>query len=800
MTRTRAFWLAGLVLVAPFAVAGGAPGATIEINLLYVHGVKSCQAERQNAQGSFTDLEQAVNADLPGRIASYQAAHPGTTIVTHSARANLYTATPSGYHPSDSPDPINMDDWKVGDPGCSTTQQGDPCTTAYEWRYRLAQEIDRLYPAPASNVILIGHSSGARVALEVAANVGTGGVGSTNWGVQSRIGGVVTIQGMVDALGGSNYNVAGPTSFETACKNGDAISGFGSSCAPGNGWCEYAGRVDGLDAGDWVAKNRRALMLTSWASCSPAAWTGWSDGSLPYDAQASPWALGLDMTPAPGQTYRPSHGQKYGSFCHSAIDHSGDANHAAALTAAKTRILDWLFTAAPRVAATGSNSTSGSIAYNQFSSTFTMGSTCPSGEVDDGVTQGNVAPGIDVVGVCKHPGFFDGDDHAIDLGEFTVTNGGTCNGTYKWQQAHDSNNSHAATFWWKTRSERSGGAPLVATLTTLPTTTTTTTTSTTSTTSTTTTTTSTTTSTTSTTTTSTSTTTTDPPSTTTTSTTTTTEPSTTTTTVSTTSTVTSSTTTAPPTTTSTTSLPPTTVTTSTTTTTTTSSSSSTSTLAPTTTTSTTTTSTTLPPCPDADGDGVCDANDDCPAVANPDQADGDGDGVGDACDPCTGNGQVVKPKLTITGLSTPPGDDRLKLRGQMSVPWPVDPPTSGVRLLVTDASAGTVVDSAIPGGAYNYATQTGWKSNPSGTRWSYRNGLGGVQGIVRLSLKVGAVPGVLQFAASGRNGGYPVGGVPVHVTVALDATTGRCAEASFAGPPPAPSCALSPSGSSLGCK
>ena len=242
------------------------------------------------------------------------------------------------------------------------------------------------------------------------------------------------------------------------------------------------------------------------------------------------------------------------------------------------------------------------------------------------------------------------------------------------------------------------------------------------------------------------------------------------------------------------------MTTSTTTTTTTSSSSSTSTLAPTTTTSTTTTSTTLPPCPDADGDGVCDANDDCPAVANPDQADGDGDGVGDACDPCTGNGQVVKPKLTITGLSTPPGDDRLKLRGQMSVPWPVDPPTSGVRLLVTDASAGTVVDSAIPGGAYNYATQTGWKSNPSGTRWSYRNGLGGVQGIVRLSLKVGAVPGVLQFAASGRNGGYPVGGVPVHVTVALDATTGRCAEASFAGPPPAPSCALSPSGSSLGCK
>lgn len=41
-----------------------------------------------------------------------------------------------------------------------------------------------------------------------------------------------------------------------------------------------------------------------------------------------------------------------------------------------------------------------------------------------------------------------------------------------------------------------------------------------------------------------------------------------------------------------------------------------------------------PVCPDADGDGVCDQNDNCPAVPNPDQTDTDGDGVGDACDNC----------------------------------------------------------------------------------------------------------------------------------------------------------------------
>jgi len=38
--------------------------------------------------------------------------------------------------------------------------------------------------------------------------------------------------------------------------------------------------------------------------------------------------------------------------------------------------------------------------------------------------------------------------------------------------------------------------------------------------------------------------------------------------------------------------------------------------------------------PDSDGDGVPDARDDCPAVANADQRDTDGDGIGDACDPC----------------------------------------------------------------------------------------------------------------------------------------------------------------------
>jgi hypothetical protein len=44
--------------------------------------------------------------------------------------------------------------------------------------------------------------------------------------------------------------------------------------------------------------------------------------------------------------------------------------------------------------------------------------------------------------------------------------------------------------------------------------------------------------------------------------------------------------------------------------------------------------------PDSDRDGVDDFSDNCPLVANHDQADEDDDGLGDACDPCLGGLQL----------------------------------------------------------------------------------------------------------------------------------------------------------------
>ncbi|MCW5892535.1 MAG: hypothetical protein KIT14_18635 [bacterium] len=217
--------------------------------------------------------------------------------------------------------------------------------------------------------------------------------------------------------------------------------------------------------------------------------------------------------------------------------------------------------------------------------------------------------------------------------------------------------------------------------------------------------------------------------------------------------------------------------------------------------------------PDSDGDGTCDAQDVCPTIPDPLQADGDGDGRGDACDPCTNVAPTgaIKPKLTVTKLSTPPGDDKLKFKtsfGNVPLAPTIDPVANGVRILVTDNTQSVVVDATIPGGAYNVSTRSGWKANAAGTSFTYKNAgnpvplVGGIQ---KISIKnITKTPGLFKVGISGKNGSYGVlpANIPVTVTVIFDppfAASGQCGEAFFPGPPPVPSCTLA-GGSTLKCK
>ena len=58
---------------------------------------------------------------------------------------------------------------------------------------------------------------------------------------------------------------------------------------------------------------------------------------------------------------------------------------------------------------------------------------------------------------------------------------------------------------------------------------------------------------------------------------------------------------------------------------------------------------------DLDGDGIADDEDNCPGVANPDQADADGDGTGDACEPeCDADDDCGEELLCVDGQCRPP--------------------------------------------------------------------------------------------------------------------------------------------------
>jgi len=61
------------------------------------------------------------------------------------------------------------------------------------------------------------------------------------------------------------------------------------------------------------------------------------------------------------------------------------------------------------------------------------------------------------------------------------------------------------------------------------------------------------------------------------------------------------------------------------------------------------------PMGDYDGDGVPNAQDNCPMIPNADQDDADGDGVGDACDECPGT--MPGAPVDAAGCTPPiPGD------------------------------------------------------------------------------------------------------------------------------------------------
>lgn len=218
--------------------------------------------------------------------------------------------------------------------------------------------------------------------------------------------------------------------------------------------------------------------------------------------------------------------------------------------------------------------------------------------------------------------------------------------------------------------------------------------------------------------------------------------------------------------------------------------------------------------PDGDADTVCDALDNCAAIANPDQANVDGDAFGDLCDPCSNIVPTVasKPKLVLSKILLPATDDKLSFTGTfLNVPASpsIDPVAHGLRILVSDSTGAIPIDVTIPGGAYDTASKVGWTVNRSGTSWRYRNvgrAVPLVDGITNAQLKAfTSTPGKYKFTVRGKNGSYAVNtaNLPLTGTLVIDvpyATTGQCGEAAFSIAPAKPNCAVTGAGKNVRCR
>jgi hypothetical protein len=160
---------------------------------------------------------------------------------------------------------------------------------------------------------------------------------------------------------------------------------------------------------------------------------------------------------------------------------------------------------------------------------------------------------------------------------------------------------------------------------------------------------------------------------------------------------------------------------------------------------------------------------------------------------CAAGSNVVSPRLAIGNLNTPPGDDKLLFRGHLELPHPFEPPldpmATGVAIVVENATGTRLVDVLIPGGTYDPALRTGWRSTRRYAGWKYVNRSdsppAGIRTVVIRDLSP-RQPGKLKFRVTGRDGAYPIAGesLPLTGLFSVDpptAETGQCGGTAVAG-------------------
>ena len=156
---------------------------------------------------------------------------------------------------------------------------------------------------------------------------------------------------------------------------------------------------------------------------------------------------------------------------------------------------------------------------------------------------------------------------------------------------------------------------------------------------------------------------------------------------------------------------------------------------------------------------------------------------------------LAKPKLSLGKILAPGGDDTIALQGELvAAGVTFDPLVRGLAFVLKDAG-GTLLDVAVPPGAFTKSTKTGWKVNKKHTSWTFQRPADGtLGGIVKAS--VSRKGDLVKVKLAGKGGTYAAT-PPLAATVTFDGGV-LCASSAFDVGKQA--CAVKNKGKAIKCK